>query len=486
MKVKNKKGLSIRNRIILWFLVTIVLILSLTLSIVWLISKNILEKSTRDYLISLVEENSDSIIFRKKKELAKAKKIDPNDIYIRYKKGYLQIDDDFLDIVNEVQSGLYTSDGILLYGKNPIYKETIEENFTISKVLKTKIGKDSYYLYDRKVTVEGTEGLWIRGVAPLNLVTGQMKELFSLLSVFLPVLLLITLFFGLFVSKMIRKPLKDMEATALEIASGNNLKLRLHTSNTNDEISHLASIINTMLDRIEKLFLAEKEFTSDASHELRTPAAVITAQLEYALEKNREKEDYINILRVIDRQSRRMNHLIHDLLSYTRLDKRIDEYKMSTLSFSTMVENTCSDLEPLKIKNISLETEIEKELVFSGNYELLERMLVNLIENAYKYGKENGYIRVKLQKNSSLFNTYQKERGLNIPYKLCLSVIDNGVGISKENQKHIFNRFYRGENTREKGNGLGLSIVKRIVEIHKGSILVDSKEGEGSIFFVIF
>lgn len=486
MKTKMKRSLSIRNRIILWFLITIMLILSLTLSIVWLISKNILEKSTRDYLISLVEENSDRIIYLKKKDLKKAKKIDSNDIYIKYKKGFLQIDDDFLDIVHEVQSGLYHTDGVLLYGKNPIYKETIGENFTDSRVYKVNHNFQNYYIYDRKLNVQGTNDLWIRGIAPLTMASNQMKEIFSLLSIFLPFLLFITLIFGIFVSKMIRKPIKKMEETAIQITKGNDLKLRINIGNTNDEISHLGAIINTMLERIETLFLSEKEFTSDASHELRTPASVITAQVEYALEKERTRDEYIHILNVINRQSRRINHLINDLLSYTRLDKRMDEYKIENLNFSMIVENICSDMEPLNIKNIRLESTIEEKIFLNGNTELLERMLTNLIENAYKYGLENGLIKVRLEKKSNLLQIYQKENNLNLPYNFCLSVEDNGIGISKEAKKYIFNRFYRGNNTGEKGNGLGLSIVKRIVEIHKGSIFLESKEGEGSIFFVLF
>lgn len=486
MKERRKKSLSIRDRIILWFVITILIILSLTLSIVWLISKNILEKSTRDYLISLVEENSDRMIYLSKEEIKKAKKTDPNDIYIKYKKGYLQIDDDFLDIVNEVQSGLYHSGGILIYGKNPIYKETLTEGFTTSKVYKKTIEGKSYYIYDRKLTVKGANELWIRGIAPLSLVSNQIKEILSLLSLFLPLLFIITLLFGVFAAKMIRRPIKAMEDTAIKIANSSDLKLRMETTGKNDELSQLGKIINTMLDRIEALFLAEKDFTSDASHELRTPASVITAQTEYALLKEREKEEYISILRVIERQSKRMNLLISDLLSYTRLDKRIDEYHMKEVSLSKLVEHTCSDMEPLKIKNIVLSSEIEENLLIDGNQELLERMLINLIENAYKYGKENGFIKVSLEKNSKHFLNYQKENKLSEPYQVCLSVEDNGIGISKEHSKKIFDRFFRCENKREKGNGLGLAIVKRIVEIHKGKIFFESRENEGSTFFILF
>lgn len=486
MEAKNKKRLSIRNRIILWFLFTILIILTLTLGIVWLISRNILEKSTREYLISLVEENNDRIIFLEKKEVKKAKKIDPNDIYIKYKNGYLQIDDDFLDIVHEVQSGLYTSDGILLYGKNPIYKETISEAFTTSKIFKTHVNQTSYFIYDRKLQVAGTDSLWIRGISPLSLVSDQMNEILSLLSFFLPVLLLLTLMFGIFASKMIRRPIKKMEETAIMISKSNNLKLRIDADHSNDELSHLGIIINQMLDRIEKLFTAEKDFTSDASHELRTPASVITAQIDYALEKEREKADYIMILNVIKRQSRRMNHLIEDMLSYTRLDKRIDEYKIRPLNLSTLVENTCSDMEPLKIKNISLTSDIEKEISTEGNYELLERMLINIIENAYKYGKENGFIKVSLKSTSEKADYYLKENKITKAYKVCLTVEDNGIGISKDSLKHIFDRFYRGDGSKEKGNGLGLSIVKRIAEIHKADIFVESKEDNGTTFFILF
>lgn len=469
---KQIKGLfSIRNRIFLWFTLGTSILLFLTLAVVWFISMGIMENQERHYLISLVEENSDKLIFLPKKDYKKAKKEDSDDIYIKYKKGYIQIDDDFLDTIHEVQSGLYTEDGILLYGENPIYKDTLNEAFTSSRVYKARYDDINYFLYDRKIDLKGSDTLWIRGVVPLTQTEKQMKEIVKNVLAFLPLLLIILLLCAYLAAKGILIPIKKMEETAVRIANSNDMKLRIAVGEENDELSHLASVFNLMLERLEDLFLTEKQFTSDASHELRTPAAVITTQVEYALDKERTPSEYISTLQTIKRQTRRMNILISDMLDYTRLEKRMDDYKMEAVNLSSLTEDICSDMLPLAIRQIFLTSSIEPDIHITGNKELLIRMLQNLIENAYKYGKENGSIHVTLKK--------EKENAV-------LTIEDNGIGMSEEMKEKIFERFFRGENTDSKGNGLGLSMVKKIAEIHHIPIQVESHLGKGSTFTLFF
>nr|WP_315104168.1 HAMP domain-containing sensor histidine kinase [uncultured Catonella sp.] len=167
-----------------------------------------------------------------------------------------------------------------------------------------------------------------------------------------------------------------------------------------------------------------------------------------------------------------MNQLIGNMLSYTRLEQRIDNYPFEKLDFSVLVSDLCSDMMPLRINDISLEYSVEPGIMINGNAELLARMLQNLLENAYKYGRQSGNTKVTL----SL-------QGNNIK----LLVEDDGIGIAEDQLKQIFDRFFRVSNKSSiTGSGLGLSIVKKIVDMHGGNIDVSSREGLGTTFTITF
>ena len=464
--------LSIRLRIILWFLLSIFLVLSLTAILVFFISDSVMRRTTRNYFISAVEENTDKLKYLTTAEADSAKFMDTDDIFIQYNNGYLQIDDDFLMSLNDMEFGLYTTDGNLLYGKNPIIKELSSLPLKDSHIISFTSKSGSYLIYDRRLASEGFPKLWIRGIAPLKETTSQLLDIAIYLVAFMPFLIIIILLCGYFASKRIIHPIKKIEETTTAIADSNNLSLRIADTGGQDELSALSSNFNKMLDRLETSFEMEKRFASDASHELRTPVSVILAQTEFSLEKERKSEEYIDSLEVIKRQGKRMNQLICNMLSYTRLEQRIDTYPFTNLNFSLLVNDLCSDMQPLKINDITLEYSIEPDIMLIGNAELLTRMLQNLLENAYKYGKQNGFIRVGASSSGNLVR---------------LIVEDNGIGMTQESLSHIFDRFFRAVNkTGISGSGLGLSIVKKIIDMHNGQISVKSEENNGTIFEVTF
>ena len=224
-----------------------------------------------------------------------------------------------------------------------------------------------------------------------------------------------------------------------------------------------------MFDHLEQSFEQERQFTSDVSHELRTPMAVITAQCEYTLEQERTTEEYEEALQVIRRQGRKMTKLINHMLDFARLEMRSGKYTDEILDMAELVNTICQDMKLIREHNISLEYQAEP-VMFSGNRELLSRLLTNLVSNAYRYGKENGHIFVNLQ---------QKESAL------ILSVKDDGIGIAKDEQEKIFHRFYQTESSRGgEGTGLGLAMAYEIVRYYNGTIGVESAPGEGSTFTV--
>ena len=464
--------LSIRLRIILWFLLSVFLVLSLTATLVFFISDSVMRRTTRNYFISAVEENTDKLKFLTPAEADVAKLMDTDDIFIHYKDGYLQIDDDFLMSLNDMEFGLYAADGSLLYGKNSIIRETYQVKLSASHVFSLDIDSGRYLIYDRRLSGKNFSELWIRGIAPLKETTSQLIDIAVYLAAFLPFLIIIILLCGYFAAKGIIRPIKKIEETTTSITDGNNLSLRIADTGGRDELAALSGNFNKMLNRLETSFEMEKRFASDASHELRTPVSVILAQAEFSLEKERQPEEYIDSLEVIKRQGKRMNQLIGNMLSYTRLEQRIDNYPFEKLDFSVLVSDLCSDMTPLRINDISLEYNVESGIMINGNAELLARMLQNLLENAYKYGRQSGNTKVTL----SL-------QGNNVK----LLVEDDGIGIAEEQLEQIFDRFFRVSNKSSiTGSGLGLSIVKKIVDMHGGNIDVSSKEGIGTTFTITF
>lgn len=512
---------SITMNITIWFSLVLVVIVVLTFRIFWFVSASILQKTIREYLFSSVEENCDKIRFLT--SMADADPYDKDDFYIRFGEGWLEVDDDFLDEINEVQSALYLEDGTMIYGKNPIARDTVSQSFRDSRLYKyNTYSKTRYYVYDRKLTADHMEGLWIRGVVPLSSEEKQLNDIFGSAMIYVPILLAVGIAGSYVTVRGAMAPLRRIEKVTSEITRGDDLKRRIEIGEVSSELHDLAASFNSMLDRLEHSFEAEQQFTSDASHELRTPTSVIMAQTEFALDRERTPEEYRSALLVIARQGRRMNALIGAMLDYTRLELRPGNYPMERLDFSSVTESTARDMAMIGLKNIKVETEIESGIYVCGNRMLLERVVQNLIDNAYKYGKEDGHILVRLRRSQAddaleslekpitakeseeggsllvqgLFkahphtgNPEKKANPENDGQIAVLMVKDDGNGISHEELPRIFERFYRGDPSRNAagkayGTGLGLSMVKKIVEIHGGQIAVQSTVGEGTVFSV--
>lgn len=476
------KRLSIRYRITVYFSVAMILITALSFLLVRVISASVMQKTIRGYLISAVDANIDKLVYCDLSQGESEKKKDANDIFLRYGDGFLQIDDGFLDVINDVESALYQQDGTMLYGKNPIARDMENATFSGSRIYRINVRGAAFFVYDRKLVGKELDGLWIRGIVPLTQEAQQLSEITRITLVFLPFLILVAIVTSLMVATGILQPIQEIEQAAADISKGTDLKKRLTLGAGKDEVHKLAITFNAMLNRLEESFEAERRFTSDASHELRTPVAVILAQTELVLEKGRSKEEYQEALAVIRRQSIRMHALINDMLDYTRLERQTDEYPMEPLNLSELVETICGDMKVVERCGIALRKQVESDLAVTGNRMLLTRMLLNLMDNAYKYGREGGYVEVVLERESSDDDTQ----------KISLSVADNGIGIPEENQRRIFDRFFRGDHSRTRqnpavsGNGLGLSMVKKIAELHGAEITLESREGIGSKFTVHF
>ncbi|MCI9532911.1 MAG: HAMP domain-containing histidine kinase [Lachnospiraceae bacterium] len=464
------KGLSIRFKITFWFTAALLLVAFLAYVIVFFASHQIIQKIIRDNLIETVEHNVDEIEFYD--NLGNVDLRHETDYYCEYQEGYLEIDDDFLDQVNEVYTALYHADSSMLYGETPIPREAAGLGFVDAKVQRLKVRGLVYYVFDRELAQSGLEGLWLRGVVSEKQGLTRMSDAIRLSLLLLPLLVLVSAVGGSLLAGRMLRPIQEISASAARIGTGSDLQKRIELGEGEDELHQLADSFNGMIQRLEEAFAAERQFASDVSHELRTPVSVITAQCEFSLEEPRSTEEYEQALQVIQRQGRRMARLIHDMLDYTRLEMRADSYPREELDLAGLVRSVCGDLALTREKGIQLCCQAKGEALFYGNRQLLTRMLANLVGNAYRYGKEGGHILVSLECGSQ---------------GVSLSVADDGIGIAQEEQEKVFQRFYQADPSRMGGGtGLGLSMVSEIVRFHGGAVRLESKLGEGSCFLVEF
>jgi heavy metal sensor kinase len=279
---------------------------------------------------------------------------------------------------------------------------------------------------------------------------------------------------NLWLSYRALEPVDMLTRTARKIG-GQNLSSRLEKLHTGDELQRLSDTLNEMLDRIEKVFLQITQFTADASHELRTPIALMRTEAEVALRRARDAESYREALQHILTETERTSVLIEDLLALARADSGKEFFRLQTLELRQLLENCIKDSRPLATRaghDLTLHSDTTDPIWITADPTALKRVLTILLDNAFKYTIRPGRITVFLKE---------------LDQHAIVSVEDNGIGISAVEQQKIFERFYRVDKSRGRaagGSGLGLAIARWIMDRHDGSITVESAIDQGSIFFV--
>ena len=226
-----------------------------------------------------------------------------------------------------------------------------------------------------------------------------------------------------------------------------------------------------MFYKLQTTLENEKQFTSDASHELRTPVAVIMSECEYVLDCADSLDDAKESVESIKRQSDKMSKLIDELLTITRMDKNTQKLNFENVDISELLSFVCDEQEEIHDGSKTLIRSIAPDIHSNADHLLLTRLFINLISNAYQYGKDGGTITVTLEEDNN---------------NIVFSVIDDGIGIAKEHLQKIWERFYQVDSSRTNGSmGLGLSMVKWIAECHNGAVTVESEVGKGSKFVFV-
>lgn len=443
--------MSIKSKLTLWFTVSMILLACIMFGFISLASASV---SLRD---------SQSVLHRIINEIAGE---------VDYDDGELDLDDDFKTYKDNVYSILAQENGAVITGYLPA-ERLMQIPFEHGSLKEIQAGGETYYLLDMKLSFSPEPDLWLRSVTPASGRTISTQTLRKTALIMLPVLIFLAAAGGYLLARRSLKPIREIRDTAESVAQSGDLGRRIEVK-THDELGQLSDTFNHMFERLEENFNAERQFTSDASHELRTPVSVILAQCEYAFENASDEVELYECIGAIQRQGYRMSKLIESLLAFTRLEQHTQALQMLPENISVLTESVCDEQAEVPENNIELIKNIQPDITLNADAVLFSRMVSNLIRNAYRYGKEGGYIRVSLEEEG---NTVQ------------LTVEDNGIGIALEDLPHIWNRFYRADKSRssvKNGLGLGLSMVRQIAQLHGGTASVESQEKVGSRFTIIF
>ncbi len=444
-----RNGLSIKQKVTLWYACMLVLIVLLLFGFIFSISRSLLQRESDSRLEELVLDFADEIDFE---------------------NGVYELDDDVRFYENGVIFSIYDEQGRLIAGSVPtgFPADTTLKAFSFQTF---SASGNAWSVYDAALPYGEEQILWIRGILPSETLFSVERTLFFVLLVACPLLIAVALLVGYSITRRAFLPIEEIRRTAETIGAGGDLSARIPTERTQGEIRQLAETFNEMFGRLETSFEHERQFTSDASHELRTPVAVITSQAEYSLLPDATPEEQREGLEVILEQAQKMSALISQLLMLARADSGTQQLTMAPVDLSLLASMTAEQCrEAAARRQIRLDCEIAPGIMTEGDQASLVRVFLNLLENAIQYGRPGGFVKLTLAVQND--------------FAVC-SIADDGIGIARENLERIWQRFYRVDPSRNPGGsntGLGLSLVKWIIEAHHGTIEAESGLGKGSCF----
>jgi two-component system OmpR family sensor kinase len=296
-----------------------------------------------------------------------------------------------------------------------------------------------------------------------------------------PVALLLASIGGYFLARKSLAPVVRMSATAARIGAA-NLHERLPVVNEQDELGGLALVINALLARLDTSFEQQRRFMADASHELRTPVAIMRSETEVALsQRERSNGELRESLAIVKDETRRLTHIVEDLFTLARADA--GQYKLTSKEFylDELAAEVARSIRTLVAeRGLTLRLDATQEMPIRGDENLMRRLLLNLLDNAIKHTPGGGAVNISCKREELSY---------------VITVSDTGLGVPAEAQPHIFDRFYRADSARSRGEddgagltsgaGLGLSIARWVAEAHGGTLELLHSSETGSVFQLI-
>lgn len=440
--------MSAKLRVTLWITLMVLLLAAMVLVFVLVINGASVTDDPEGRLVKVVLKNADNVEFD---------------------KGRFEWDD--LDFYKRgVYCSVYDEGGALLCGAAHD-KWNVDLPLEANVIRTVRTGGEALFVYDTLVDMDVTD-IWVRGMISMSDTSGLMHIILILTVTLLPAILVLSVGGGWLIAWGAFRPMDKIIDAANSISDGDDMSRRVNMRRGPSEMRRLSAAFDKMLDRLERSFITERQFASDASHELRTPITVILAECDRARRKDKTREDFLGSVAVIEEQGKSMSELVQSLLSLTRMQQGTERYPMRRGDLSEFVASCCGEFVAADTRGITLAADIEPEIEIEYNHALMSRVVQNLLQNAYKYGRENGHITVALHKADG---------------KAVLSVEDDGIGIAPEDQDKIWQRFWQADASRgeDGGTGLGLAMVKEITQFHGGTVAVESTPGEDSTFSVI-
>ena len=442
---------SIKLKIGLWYMGIMILLVFSSLAIVFYISENIIHSSVRTYLKDVVIHRLD---------------------YLTIKNGEIIIDSNFDTMIQNVEIAIYDKDFKFLYGNSPNGFEMDNRKSKDDKIMIIRSNNQKWYVYNKKIELGNYGKVWIRGVMPNIGQSSAIETVIQISFVILPFFLILSAIGGYIITKNAFTPIEKIRRIAEKINEGNDLSQRINLGKGDDELHTLANTFDVMFDRLQTSFENEVQFTSDVSHELRTPITVILTQAEYGKGYISSVEEAQKSFGIIEKEGQKMSKLVSQLLTLARMERGRQKLNLENINLSELIEMTVeTQTLSAKSKNIKIITKIMPEIYANIDEMMIMRVFTNLISNAISYGKQNVTVTVEL---------FLKED------KIISKISDDGIGISEDKLDKIWLRFYQVDPSKNGDNsGLGLSMVKKIVELHKGEIFVESELGKGTTFTII-
>ncbi len=338
------------------------------------------------------------------------------------------------------------------------------------------LASEEFRLATRRGRGYDQKDFYVRVGQPLAPLQRARSRLLLILGIAIPLALLLGSYGGLVLANQALRPV-DQLTRAAEHISASDLNERVPVPDQNDELGRLAAQFNAMIARLQAAFERQRQFTSDASHEMRTPLAVMRGEIELALRRERTTPDYQRTLTSNLEEIIRLSRLVEDLLMLARADAGKVELQREPLELRQLCADMTDYISPLaEQRNQTLRyVAPPADVTINADSHRIKQLLLNLLDNAIKYTGEGGEITISLKAENDT---------------AILTITDTGRGIPSEDLPHVFERFFRrSAKTADRtatgsGSGLGLSIVKWIVDAHDGQIEARSQLGEGTTFAV--
>ena len=431
------RKVSIRIQIMLWYTLLTAILLAVSLPVLYGAMAGSLRRDQEAYLRSAAGQLAS---------------------HIEWEDGDLKLLND-LDLPAGTQYLLTAESGGRIVSSENTWADA--PAFQPDEVYLSSTGRGDQLYLDQELELEGGEKI---GTVERSL---DQLQLVMLLAV--PAFLGLAVFGSYFLAKLALRPIDRITETAVSLGAG-NLSRRITGIESRDEVGRLAGAFNGMLARLEDSFQREKQFTSDASHELRTPVSVIMAYAENLAAHAPDRETVEQASAILT-ESRRMHSIIAQLLALTRGYEGKYQLSLEEITLAEMVSDVLAELtEEAAAGGITLIEQVPPRIQLSADQSLMTQLLLNLVENGIKYGKTGGTVAVSALEQDG---------------HILLTIQDDGIGIGEKDLPHIFDRFYRADQARDRsGSGLGLSIVKWIVELHGWTIQAASEPGRGTRFTI--